>query len=205
MADTSRTVDADDDVGLKTKEVKQNAPASLRTEVARRQEMHTLAEHHEHLLSASFDLSNGSGGAPGPSSSQISQDFVFDNNFLNLPSGGLLDFEGLGDELEKELGWGPSQAGIEELFVQFLSTCLYVGAYANYSDLNGDFQMGGLGSGIDFDFDWGQMPFTPVEAMSPTQNATTLQKTPQNMKRKKTLSVSDKGWSMSAFSGLCFY
>jgi meiotic recombination protein REC8, fungi type len=76
--------------------------------------MHTLTEHHEHLLTASFDLSyHGS----GPSSSQVDADFRFDNNLLNPPSDGLLDFGGLGDELEKELGWGPSQVENKELYV----------------------------------------------------------------------------------------
>jgi hypothetical protein len=88
-------------------------------EVARG-EMHTLTEHHGHLLSASFDLSyHGSGDGPGPSSSQVDADFQvgFDTNFFNPPSDGLLDFGGLGEELEKELGWGPSQAEKKELFV----------------------------------------------------------------------------------------
>jgi meiotic recombination protein REC8 len=124
MADASRTARSDDGMDLEITEAKQKASASLQTEVARCREMHTLAEHHEHLLSASFDLSNGSGGALGPSPSQVSLDFAFDNNFLN-PSSGLLDFGGLGDELEKELGWGPSQAENEELSVWPLSASLY--------------------------------------------------------------------------------
>ena len=84
--------------------------------------MHTLTEHHEHLLSASFDSSyHGSlGHLADISLSQADADFqvgLFDNNFLNPQSDGLLDFGGLGDELEKELGWGPSQAQNKELFV----------------------------------------------------------------------------------------
>lgn len=80
-----------------------------------RAERYTLLEHHEHLLSASFDLSyHGSGGDPGHSSSQVDADFGFDTIFSNLP---LDDLGGLGDELEKELGWGPSQAANRELFV----------------------------------------------------------------------------------------
>jgi meiotic recombination protein REC8, fungi type len=50
---------------------------------------------------------HGSGGDLGPSSSQLDADFRFDNDLLNPPSDGLLDFGGLGEELEKELGWGP--------------------------------------------------------------------------------------------------
>jgi meiotic recombination protein REC8, fungi type len=85
--------------------------------------MHTLTEHHEHLLSASFDSSyHGSWGdpGPGPTLSQVDADFgvgLLDDNFLNPQADGMLDFGGLGDELEKELGWGPSQAQNENLFV----------------------------------------------------------------------------------------
>lgn len=176
--DTS-TDDADDDFDPKTKRNKQKAPTSLRTEVARG-EIHTLTEHHEHLLSASFDLSyHGSGGDPGHSSSQVDADFGFDINFLNPPSDGLLDFGGLGDELERELGWGPSQAENKEL------------------DLDDDFQMDVLGSDMNFDFEVGQVPtlIDTQAGMSPIHDATAfcaLQKTPQSLKRKKTLSDSDK-------------
>ena len=86
--------------------------------------MHTLTEHHEHLLSASFDSSYHSGwGDPGPSSYQDFQ-AGFDSNFLSPQSDGLLDLGGLGDELEKELGWGPSQAQNKELFVWLPSTSI---------------------------------------------------------------------------------
>jgi hypothetical protein len=66
--------------------------------------------------------------------------------------------------------------------------------------------MEGLTSGIDFGPELGQV-FTQVEAMSPIQNATVcnLQNTPQSMKRKKAMSVSDKGWFMDAFLASFFY
>ena len=67
------------------------------------QDMHTLDEYHEYLLSASFDMSfNGRGVEP--SSSQVEQAFDFNDNFFVLSDG--IDIgEGLGDELAKELGW----------------------------------------------------------------------------------------------------
>jgi meiotic recombination protein REC8 len=72
-----------------------------------RAEQHTLTEHHDHLLSASFDLSyHGSGGAIDPSSSQAEAAFGFDDNFF-APSDAL-DIGALADELERELGWGVS-------------------------------------------------------------------------------------------------
>ncbi|KAF4623751.1 hypothetical protein D9613_001795 [Agrocybe pediades] len=67
-----------------------------------RKEQHTLDEHHEHLLSASFDLSfNANVPGQGPSSSQM-DDAPFDN-FFPFTDG--LDIgEGLGDDLARELG-----------------------------------------------------------------------------------------------------
>lgn len=72
--------------------------------------MHTLTEHHDHLLSASFDLSyHGSGvGGLDPSSSQADINFGFnDNDDFFAPSDGL-DIGGLADELARELGWAAS-------------------------------------------------------------------------------------------------
>lgn len=67
------------------------------------QDTHTLDEYHEHLLSASFDMSfNGRGVEP--SSSQVEQGFDFNDNFFALSDE--IDIgQGLGDELAKELGW----------------------------------------------------------------------------------------------------
>lgn len=76
-----------------------------------RADLHTLNENHEHLLSASFDVSpNGSGVLP-PSSSQFDGGFGYglDDNFFGAPDG--LDVGGgIGDELARELGegWGAS-------------------------------------------------------------------------------------------------
>ena len=80
--------------------------------------MHTLAEHHEHLLFTSFDLSfRDDHGDPDPSSSQVGAIFDFDANFLNPLEDELVDFGGLGDELEKELGWGQPHTENQQLFV----------------------------------------------------------------------------------------
>lgn len=83
---------------------KGKARAALPTEDFRADNC-TLKEHHDHLLSASFDLSFNGSGAFDPSSSQIDPGFALDDNFFP-PSEGL-DF-GLGDELAHELGagWG---------------------------------------------------------------------------------------------------
>ncbi|KAJ6575101.1 hypothetical protein B0H19DRAFT_1254715 [Mycena capillaripes] len=71
-----------------------------------RADMYTLKEHHDHLLSNSFDLSfNGNG--INPSSSQTGGDFALDDIFLDA-SDGLDVGAGLDDDLAKELGegWG---------------------------------------------------------------------------------------------------
>jgi hypothetical protein len=54
--------------------------------------------------------------------------------------------------------------------------------------------MGVFGSDMNFDFEVGQVP-TLVDTISPIHDAAfcDLQKTPQSMKRKKTLSDSNKG------------
>ncbi len=73
--------------------------------------MHTLDEHHEHILSASYDLSfNGSvHGAGLDLSSSHAEGHGFDNSFFSdgLDAGDDLGI-GLGDDLARELGWGIS-------------------------------------------------------------------------------------------------
>ncbi|KAG6851068.1 hypothetical protein H0H93_002960 [Arthromyces matolae] len=88
-------------LGGKRPKAKVNAPP---TENART-ELHTLTEHHDHILSASFDLSfHESGRDEGfdPSSSQA-LDFIFEENPFALSDG--LDVGGLADDLAQELGW----------------------------------------------------------------------------------------------------
>ncbi|KAF8905571.1 Rec8 like protein-domain-containing protein [Gymnopilus junonius] len=73
-----------------------------------RKEAHTLEENHNHLLSASFDLSFTQEGAQAPGVSSSQPDVAFDN-FLPFSDG--LDFaDGLGDDFARELGWGLSPA-----------------------------------------------------------------------------------------------
>ena len=75
----------------------------------------TLKEHHDHLLSASFDRSfqvNQEG--IDPSSSQVEPGFEFDESFLQMSDGlGLGLDDGLADELARELGdgWGTPRFG----------------------------------------------------------------------------------------------
>lgn len=77
-----------------------------------RKEVHTLQENHEHLLSASFDLSFANNSGPGqdlePSSSHVDGGFDF---FFPLSDGfGLSEGPGIGDDLARELGWNISPA-----------------------------------------------------------------------------------------------
>lgn len=189
IGDASRTADVDNDSDFNP-QTKHKTQASLRTEVARG-EMHTLTEHHEHLLSASFDLSyHGSGGDPGPSSSQLDTYLGLDSNFLKPPSDELLDFGGLADELEKELGWGLSQAENKELLVR-LNILNYINTETTYSDLDGDIQMGIFGSDMNFNFEVGETP-TILDAVALIQDVAE-HGTLQSMKRKKAPPDSDKG------------
>ncbi|KAE9408090.1 hypothetical protein BT96DRAFT_1013571 [Gymnopus androsaceus JB14] len=77
-----------------------------------RADMVTLKEHHDHLLSNSFDLSlpGSAGGGRDVSSSQAEPAFALDDSlFPGIDEGLGIDF-GLGDELARELGegWGAS-------------------------------------------------------------------------------------------------
>jgi len=74
-------------------------------EVARR-DPHTLEEHHEHLLSASFDASFYAVHDNDPSSSQMDGGFDFLPLFSDLLDVG----DGLGDDLAREIGWNTSPA-----------------------------------------------------------------------------------------------
>ncbi|KAF9456189.1 Rec8 like protein-domain-containing protein [Collybia nuda] len=73
-----------------------------------RAEQHTLVEHHEHLLSASFDCSyDDNGGTVDLTSSQAGAVFGFEDNLFAFSDG--LDNGALAEELERELGWDVSQ------------------------------------------------------------------------------------------------
>ncbi|TFK77110.1 hypothetical protein BDN72DRAFT_783898 [Pluteus cervinus] len=102
--------DGDGDYSIKAKQVrarKEKAKNGAVVETARA-ELCTLAENHEHLLSASFNMSfneNGSGDFSMPM-----DEYDFGNNFL--PVGDAFDMGALGEELSRELNqaWGqPSQ------------------------------------------------------------------------------------------------
>ena len=79
----------------------------LPTEVLRK-ENHTLEEHHEHFLSASFDLSfinnsHGMGNLPSSQAAAAFDDFFPFSDGIDLG-------EGLGDDLAREIGWAVSPA-----------------------------------------------------------------------------------------------
>ncbi|KAF6766048.1 Rec8 like protein-domain-containing protein [Ephemerocybe angulata] len=128
-------------------------PGQPAVEDVRARDPHTLVENHEHLLSATFDLSFNagdlSGGAlargGGASSSQNDAAFDFDENPFILSDRLDLGGEGfmLGDELAKELGWG--------------SPAKSVRGQRNTDALQLDFEGGGndVGFGNDFEFNLG--------------------------------------------------
>ncbi|KAI8995657.1 Rec8 like protein-domain-containing protein [Trametes punicea] len=95
----------------KGKQKQRDAPSSAIIEHGRA--LHTLDEHHNHLLAGSLNGSLGGcapGGGLNPSSSQFDGGFGFgfDDNVLALPDGG--GEADIGDELARELGegWGGS-------------------------------------------------------------------------------------------------
>ncbi|KAG6857548.1 hypothetical protein H0H87_000147 [Tephrocybe sp. NHM501043] len=93
----------------KGKKPKANVPLSQAEHP--RAELYTLSEHHDHILSASFDLSfNGDGNDAIGLSSSHATDFGFDDNIFAMSDG--LDVGVLADELAKELGWAtPTKDG----------------------------------------------------------------------------------------------
>ncbi|KAL1706223.1 Rec8 like protein-domain-containing protein [Schizophyllum commune] len=99
-------MDLDDDYDPKAgrKGRGKGGPAVLEDEVVRG-DKYTLREHHDHLLSASYDLTFS--GAD-PSSSQVDHSFILQDDIFDVPDA--FDIGGLGDELARELGegWGAS-------------------------------------------------------------------------------------------------
>lgn len=96
-----------DPTGKTKGRTKPSSKVALPTEVLRK-ENHTLEEHHEHLLSASFDLSfnHSSHGIGDLSSSHTAAAF---DNFFPFSDG--IDLgDGLGDDLAREIGWALSPA-----------------------------------------------------------------------------------------------
>ncbi|RXW15504.1 hypothetical protein EST38_g10349 [Candolleomyces aberdarensis] len=97
------------------KKQKAKQPKPSKAIEAARNDPHTLTEHHEHVLSATFDLSfagDGSNHAQGhglsSSHPEAPLDLGFDDNPFALSDGLDLGGDGfmLGDELARELGWG---------------------------------------------------------------------------------------------------
>ncbi|KAF9526495.1 Rec8 like protein-domain-containing protein [Crepidotus variabilis] len=166
--------DSDFDPTQKQKKTAKRAAPSLPEQV--RKEAHTLEEHHEDILAASYDLSfNASGGDPAggldPSSSQIGGGF--DNFFFSdgIDAGEGL---GLGDDLARELGWGfsPMKSVLSERNVE------------RHSDLNFDDIHDINLDNMDFNFDTGDMPPTmDVGPPAPVDDNRAANPTP---KRQKT-------------------
>ncbi|EPT04358.1 hypothetical protein FOMPIDRAFT_1058151 [Fomitopsis schrenkii] len=72
-----------------------------------RANLHTLDEHHDHLLSQSFDASfSGTGFGAPLSASQMEAGFQFSDDVFGMQDGMDLGAGDLGDELAKELGEG---------------------------------------------------------------------------------------------------
>lgn len=95
-----------DPSGPSVKHSKQKKAPSMTEDI--RADNCTLKEHHDHLLSASFDLSFSGSGSFDPSS-QADPAFSLDD--ILFPPGDEIDLgSGLADELAKELGegWGGS-------------------------------------------------------------------------------------------------
>lgn len=132
-----------------------------------RKEAHTLDEHHEHVLSASFDMSFSNNVGQGPSSSQT--DVPFDNFFPFLD--GLDVGEGLGDDLARELGWAtsPIKSVCSNRYARIIGVLTIVSdkvtryrIAANVEkERPPDFQFDNEGDlntgGMDFDFNMGDM------------------------------------------------
>lgn len=108
------TADADDDEDFYPNQKKKKRSKTVSKDAAEpeavRKEAHTLEEHYEHILSASYDVSfNGSGrdAELDPSTSQVGGP-GFDNFFSDgLEDGGGYGLE-LGEDLARELGWAIS-------------------------------------------------------------------------------------------------
>ncbi|KAL5495434.1 REC8 [Sanghuangporus weigelae] len=110
--------DDDDDEftpgGTKSKaKSKGKAKTSLLPSETGRGNLHTLDEHHEHLLSTSFDANGSFLIGIDPSSSQIDPglrfgSFGFDDNIFGPGDNFDMDLGDIGDELARELGegWG---------------------------------------------------------------------------------------------------
>ncbi|KAJ7071043.1 Rec8 like protein-domain-containing protein [Mycena amicta] len=100
--------DDEDEFNPKAKSKKQNRKTKALQPAgeARAADLHTLREHHEHLLSNSFDVSFNANAGMDPSS-QAGSGFAMNDIFLSAADA--LDIgDGLGDDLAKELGegWG---------------------------------------------------------------------------------------------------
>ena len=159
----------------KGKQKQKEPPLSATAEHGRA--LHTLEEHHNHLLTAAFDgsLTGSVQGGPGfaASSSQVDGGFGFDDNLFALPDG--MGGADIGDELAQELGegWGGSASRAANEYVEdycgggilltFTFSCVRarIGQDAGF-DLDVD-----QGLGDDFRFDVNQeVDMQPADAVA---------------------------------------
>jgi len=125
-----------------------------------RKETHTLDEHHDHLLSASYESSFSQLApldAEGPSSSQADAPF---ENFFPFSDG--LDLgDGLGDDLARELGWGVSpvksvQSIRSNRFAElvYVPTSVFPSLKSSCSNMDVDHPMIDFDEGNEFEIDF---------------------------------------------------
>lgn len=156
----------EDDDGLFDPESQNKRPAKASSKVAPRtetvrKETHTLDEHHDHLLSASYELSfsqPGPLGAEGPSSSQVEVPF---EDFFPFFDG--LDLgDGLGDDLARELGWdiSPVKSVRSNRFAEiFLIVCLHIEYFRRNMDVDHPIMFDeGNSAKMDFNFSVEDVP-----------------------------------------------
>ncbi|KLO17000.1 hypothetical protein SCHPADRAFT_926107 [Schizopora paradoxa] len=163
---------------------KGKAKASVATvEAGRGLGLHTLDEHHDHLLSTSFDA-NASFGGIDASSSQIDPgmnfgSFTMDDNIFNGGDGMDMGFDlGIGEDLARELGegWGATEGGASG------ANDALVG-----SDDNMNFDAG-LDTMMDFEM---EMPLIELNENAPEYSESMKSKSPGSA-RKRMMSDSDK-------------
>ncbi|KAJ4486110.1 Rec8 like protein-domain-containing protein [Lentinula aciculospora] len=145
-----------------------------------RAEMVTLKEHHDHLLSNSFDLSFYGSQRSGfdVSSSQAEPAFAFTENLLTGIDDGIGIDLGLGDDLVRELGegWGASPVknvhqdhmDVDEPFDPILFENREIGIGSDFMLGGDDIEVGNQGSG-----EYPASRFTFVEPQTPIRRKVT--------------------------------
>ncbi|KAL0951212.1 hypothetical protein HGRIS_007935 [Hohenbuehelia grisea] len=195
--------DEEDDFDPKSKEHGKQKPKAKPPSAAEhpRADLYTLQEHHDHLLSTSFDLSfNGSGLPNGlePSSSQVEGAFGNDSFFVQ---GDDLDLGGAGDDLARELGegWGASPAKDLQLDNAFMDIDppfdLGFEAGGAFIDANADFGFVAPFSPAGANFGLGDLrtPLRPGSARTPIRASSAKRKAPFDAQKENSVPRSKAG------------